>query len=55
MVGDRSYDIEAGRTLGTRTSGVIWGFGSKEELVAAGADFIVDKPGELVEALHSLA
>ncbi len=47
MVGDRHHDVDAGRACGTRTVGVTWGSGSREELVAAGADVIVERPAEL--------
>ena len=41
MIGDRSYDIEAGKKNGVRTIGVLWGYGSRQELEEAGADSIV--------------
>jgi phosphoglycolate phosphatase len=47
MVGDRRYDIEAARALGMTAAGVTWGYGSRAELEAAGADAIVDDPAEL--------
>ena len=51
MIGDRHHDIEAGRSHGLRTIGVTWGIGDREELVAAGADAVVDTPEELEAAL----
>ncbi len=48
MVGDRREDIEAGHARGVRTVGVTWGFGTREELVDAGADHVVDHPEEVV-------
>ena len=36
MVGDRGSDIVAGRLVGTRTVGVLWGYGSRAELEARG-------------------
>ncbi len=48
MVGDRRHDIAAGLSAGTGTVGVSWGFGTAEELLAAGADHIVDRPDEIV-------
>jgi phosphoglycolate phosphatase len=47
MVGDRRHDIAAGRTHGTATVGVTWGFGSDAELTAAGADALVHAPTDL--------
>jgi len=49
MVGDRHHDIEAGIDHGAQTIGVTWGFGSRAELVGAGADHIVDHPWEILE------
>jgi len=51
MVGDRSFDIVAARAHGLPAIGVSWGIGSVEELRAAGADAIVEQPGELVALL----
>ncbi len=50
MVGDRHFDIDGARANGVRALGVRWGFGSDEELRAAGADAIADDP----PALHAL-
>jgi phosphoglycolate phosphatase len=47
MIGDRRHDIEAGRVFDLCTVGVTWGFGSRDELLAAGADTIVDNPSEI--------
>jgi phosphoglycolate phosphatase len=47
VVGDRDYDILAGRAVGARTIGVAWGYGSTEELAAAGADQLVGSVDEL--------
>lgn len=51
MVGDRHHDVEAGHANGTLAVGVTWGFGSRDEHVAAGAHAIVDDPSELVDAI----
>ena len=47
MIGDRAVDIEGGINNGTRTIGVLWGYGSHEELLAAGPDHIVRSAQEL--------
>jgi len=47
MIGDRHFDIEGARANGVRAIGVAWGFGSREELRAAGADAIVEAPSML--------
>lgn len=53
MIGDRSHDIDAGRACGTRTVGVLWGAGDRDELERAGADLVVSRPGELAALLLS--
>lgn len=49
MIGDRSHDVRAARMNGAHAVGVLWGFGSREELADAHA--IVATPAELPEAL----
>ena len=52
MIGDRKYDVEAGRKLGFSTVGVLYGYGSREELEKAGADVICETVEELREVLE---
>lgn len=47
MVGDRRFDIEGAKEAGIASIGVLYGYGSKEELLAAGADRIVNNVWEL--------
>lgn len=47
MVGDRFYDVEGAKAVGAESAGVLWGFGSKFELIESGASFIVDKPQDI--------
>ena len=54
MIGDREHDIHAARRNGVRSVGVLWGYGSKEELTVAGADALCGAPEQLAEALASL-
>lgn len=51
MVGDRHSDVAAGQAVGTRTVGVLWGYGSRDELEAAGADVLLEHPAQLVDLL----
>lgn len=51
MVGDRGSDVAAGLAVGTRTVGVLWGYGSRAELEDAGADVLLEHPRELVDLL----
>jgi phosphoglycolate phosphatase len=48
MVGDRSHDIIGAHANGMHAIGVLWGYGSREELEAAGADALVSTPEDLV-------
>ena len=47
VVGDMAVDILMGANAGTKTCGVTWGNGTKEELQKAGADYIIDSMEEL--------
>ena len=47
MVGDREFDIHGARAAGVAVAGVLWGYGSREELESAGADWLCSKPDEL--------
>jgi len=51
MVGDRKFDIEAARALGLDAVGVLYGYGSREELEQAGATAIAQTPDELAGIL----
>lgn len=47
MIGDRSYDGAGASEQGTYFVGVLWGFGSREELEVAGADYLASSPDEI--------
>ncbi len=47
VVGDSGIDIELGRAAGASTIGCAWGLRGRDELVAAGADHVVEHPREL--------
>lgn len=51
MVGDSAPDMQAARNVGIRAVGVTWGFRSREELRAAGADHLIDRPTDLLTLL----
>lgn len=51
MVGDTRFDIEAGKQAGAAAIGVLWGNGSRDSLLGAGADIIVDSVPALRRAL----
>lgn len=47
MVGDRSHDVHGAREHGIDTIGVLWGYGSAEELDEAGAVALAQDAGQL--------
>lgn len=47
MVGDRCFDIDAGRALGMHTVAVEYGYGSRAEFEASGADEICETMADL--------
>lgn len=53
MVGDSRIDILAGRAAGMVTCGFVAGFRGREELVAAGADVLIERFGELRSVVES--
>jgi phosphoglycolate phosphatase len=48
MVGDRHHDVIGARANALRAVGVLWGYGSREELEAAGADMLIGAPEDFV-------
>ena len=53
MVGDRLHDIAGARENDLFSVGVLWGFGSREELVNAGANVLCEEPKSLAGVLSS--
>ena len=51
MVGDRKHDIQGAKKVGLDSIGVLYGYGAREELETAGADYIAEKMENLVEIL----
>lgn len=47
-VGDSAVDMETARAAGMLAAGVLWGYRSREELVGAGAEQLVEEPMELL-------
>ncbi len=54
MVGDRLHDIEGAKKVGIASVGVLFGFGSREELENAGADKIAETVDKIYEAIIDL-
>lgn len=54
MVGDRKFDINAGKHFGMKTVGCAFGFPVGDELEKAGADYIAKTPEEMKNIVLSL-
>jgi phosphoglycolate phosphatase len=54
MVGDRRYDISGAHAVGMRGLGVLWGYGTRDELETAGAERLVDCPADLARTVLSM-
>ena len=55
MIGDTSYDMAMAKVAGVYAVGVAWGYHEAEELLAAGADYIVRHPSEIAELAKAFA
>jgi phosphoglycolate phosphatase len=54
MVGDRRYDISGAHAVGMRGLGVLWGYGTRDELETAGADRLVEAPADLARTVLAM-
>lgn len=54
MVGDREHDIFGAKKCGLKSVGVLFGYGSREELEAAGADFVAETVEEMEKGCETL-
>ena len=54
MIGDRMFDVQGAKSHGISSIAVSYGYGSKEELIEAAPDYIVDTVEELESLLLSL-
>ncbi|MBE6676410.1 MAG: HAD family hydrolase [Ruminococcaceae bacterium] len=52
MIGDREHDVLGGAAHGLDTIGVLFGYGSREELEHAGATYIAAKPIDIVNIIN---
>ena len=55
MIGDRCHDIAGAKETGLASLGVLWGYGSRDELAEAGADYIADDIPGMVSLIRPLA
>ncbi len=53
MIGDRRFDMIGARNHGIRALGALWGYGSKDELINAGADEICAHPAEIYDRIFT--
>jgi phosphoglycolate phosphatase len=53
MIGDRSHDVVGARANDVRAHGVLWGYGTRDELITAGAAAVHESVSDLVSALTS--
>ena len=51
MIGDRKQDVIGAEKTGLKCMGVLWGYGSQEELSDAGSDYIAKTPDEAADML----
>lgn len=49
MIGDRYFDIDGAKAVGLESVGILYGYGTKEELKQHGADRIFEKPSEIFD------
>ena len=54
MVGDRRFDMEGACSVGVTPVGVLWGYGDRQELIAAGGHLLAESPHEAGETILSL-
>lgn len=52
MIGDRLHDINGAKLSGMKSIGVLYGYGSREELEATGADMICETVEELCKVIE---
>lgn len=54
LIGDRTHDVQAALALGVRPIGVTWGYGTRQELINAGAEHLATNPSELAKLVMSI-
>lgn len=52
MIGDRSHDMIGAKNNGMGAIGVLYGYGSKEELIGAGASHVCATPQAVLDHIH---
>ena len=54
MVGNRRHDISGAHAVGMRSLGVLWGYGTRDELETAGADRLIESTADLAPTVLSM-
>jgi len=54
MIGDREFDILGAKAVGISAIGALWGYGSREELSAAGAERLIATPRQIPAAVGEI-
>ena len=52
MVGDRRHDVEGALANDIPALGVTYGYGSRDELLSAGARWLSDEPSAVMQTLE---
>ncbi len=52
MLGDRSHDIVGAKNNGIQAAGALWGYGSRPELIAAGANHLYEDITSFADAMR---
>ena len=53
-IGDHGIDMLTGKNAGAISCGVTWGFHSKDELLASGADVIAEAPNQITDYIKNI-
>lgn len=54
MVGDRAHDVIGAKANGVFPVGVLWGYGTREELISAGVGALCERPHDFVQLIALL-
>jgi len=55
MIGDRAHDVIGARRNGVRAGGVLYGYGTREELLDSGAEVLFDSPRDMIAFFDTVA
>jgi phosphoglycolate phosphatase len=54
FVGDSGVDMRTAVAAGMHSAGVLWGFREKVEMAQNGAEYLIDKPSEIISLLDQI-